>query len=257
MSIMDIFRGKPAETAGTQAPGTQQGPAFQQQPNPGVNSVENPNGVPQNKPNEPENPLDSFKDLWAAPKEGDPKPETFDPNKLFNMDPAKVSEQVSKLNFTQSIPRELMAKVAAGGEEATQAMLAIVNQSTQQAFMQSMMVSSEMIKGAMGQANNHLDTRIEQRAKQLQAASQLREKHPILSNPAVAPMISAMEAQFATKYPNATAAELSKMAEDYVTKFAGAVSGSSNSQEENGQAGKGGDGATNWLEYAGINPSQT
>ena len=47
-------------------------------------------------------------------------------------------------------------------------------------------------------------------------AQKLKAQNPIFSNPAVAPIIEATTSQLQTKYPDASPAELTQMAQDYV-----------------------------------------
>jgi hypothetical protein len=82
-----------------------------------------------------------------------------------------------------------------------------------------------LVEGALTQANNSLDSRIESRAKQFQAANSLRESNPALSHPAAAPFITAMENQLAMKHPTATPAELTKLAQEMLSGFANVAAG--------------------------------
>lgn len=222
MSIMDMFRSakptQPMETAErASAANLESG---------------QPTGQPQ-APNQPhpeaakpdQDPLDKFKDLWAAPKEGDPVPQNFDPSKMFQIDPAKIQAEVSKINFTGSVTPEQMAAITQGGEGAQQAFMQAMNAVAQQSFAQSMLASAKLVEGALTQANNSMDSRIDQRAKQFQASNSLREANPALSHPAAAPFITAMENQLALKHPTATPAELTKLAQEMLTGFANVAAG--------------------------------
>lgn len=217
MSIMDMFRSakptqpmEPAERAS--AANLESG---------------QPTGQPQ-APNQPHPeaaapqaaPLDKFKDLWAAPKEGEAVAPSFDPTKMFKIDPAEIQKEVSKINFAGSVTPEQVAAITAGGEGAQQAFMAAMNAVAQQTFAQSMLTSAKLVEGAMTQANNSMDARIDQRAKQFQASNSLREANPALSHPAAAPFVTAMENQLAQKHPTATPSELTKMAQEMLSDFA-------------------------------------
>jgi hypothetical protein len=144
---------------------------------------------------------------------------------MFQIDPAKIQEEVGKINFAGSITPEMMGKIQAGGEDATQAFAEAMNKVAQQTFAQSMLASAKLVEGALTQANNSLDSRIESRAKQFQAANSLRESNPALSHPAAAPFITAMENQLAMKHPTATPAELTKLAQEMLSGFANVAAG--------------------------------
>lgn len=217
-SIMSIFSGG-ASNNNQQAPQPQPTTEAQNQ-TPPAQSQEPTNPAPQ----DPVAALDNFKDLWNPPKEGE-GPETFDPSKLFQVDPEKIQQGVSQLNFTSAVTPELLARIQAGGDDAIKANLEIMNKVGQQAFMQSMLASSKLVEAALTKANSHLDSRIEQRTKQLQVSSSLRESNPALTHPAAAPLVSALEQQFAVKYPQATPAEITQLANEYLANFAQLASG--------------------------------
>jgi hypothetical protein len=218
MSILDMFRSAPASAVAAPTP-------LNGQPltPPGVPSLDTAPNPAQPAP--AINPMDKFAALWEAPKEGEVVTENFDPAKMFQIDPVKIQQAVSQINFGTSITPDIMAKINAGGEEATQAMMTAMNSVAQQAFAQSMMGASKLVETAMTQANSSLDKRIQNSAKSLQAQSALREANPMLTHPGAAPLITAMEAQFAMKHPGATAAELTKMSQDYLLQFAEVASG--------------------------------
>ena len=70
---------------------------------------------------------------WFKPAETDHKPVEFDPTKLFNANPEELQKAIGGLNFVQSaVTPEVMQKIQAGGEEATQATLSLVNSVAQQ-----------------------------------------------------------------------------------------------------------------------------
>lgn len=220
-SIMSIFSGG-ASNNNQQAPQTPPTTEAQSQ-TPPAQSQETTTQASQ-APQDPVAALDNFKDLWNPPKEGE-GPETFDPSKLFQVDPEKIQQGVSQLNFTSAVTPELLARIQAGGDDAIKANLEIMNKVGQQAFMQSMLASSKLVEAALTKANSHLDSRIEQRTKQLQVSSSLRESNPALTHPAAAPLVSALEQQFAVKYPQATPAEITRLANEYLANFAQLASG--------------------------------
>lgn len=216
MSIIDYFRSAPAATP-AQAP-AQQAPAAQAAP-----AATEASTTPAAEAT-PENPMDAFSKLWEAPKEGDPKPANFDPSSLFQVDPAKVQQAVSQMNFATAITPEIMQQIAAGGEDATKAFMQAMNSVAQQSFAQSMIGSAKLVEQAMTKANDSLDARLKEGIRQQQISSSLRDSNPALSHPAAQPLVAALEAQFTQKYPTASPTEITKMAQDYLSKFAASVS---------------------------------
>ena len=216
MSIMDLFRGaKPM--AGLQEAERNQ-PANQDMGTTPPANQPSPEATPAD-------PMDKFKDLWAAPKEGDPVPQNFDPSKMFQIDPAKIQEEVGKINFAGSVTPDMLQKIQAGGADATQAFAEAMNKVAQQTFAQSMLASAKLVEGALTQANNSLDSRIESRAKQMQASNSLRESNPALSHSSAAPLVAALESQLAQKHPTASPTELTKLAQEYLSTFANVAAG--------------------------------
>lgn len=213
MSIMDFFRGAPATTQAPAAPAAPAtaAPEAGQQPAPESQAPA-------------ANPLDDFSKLWEAPKEGDPKPTNFDPSALFQIDPAKVQEAVGQMNFAGSVTPELLQQIAGGGEDATKAFMTAMNSVAQQAFAQSMIGSAKLVEQAMTKANTSLDARLKEGIRQQQVSTSLRDSNPALSHPAAQPLVAALEAQFTQKYPTASHTEITKMAQDYLSKFASVVS---------------------------------
>lgn len=223
MSIMDFFRGAPATTQQPAAPA----PAATQAPVQGTQPAAAPEA-----PAAPANPLDEFKNLWEAPKEGDPTPPNFDPTKLFQIDPAKIQAAVGQMDFTQSVTPDLLQQVTAGGEGAVQALAKVMNTVAQTAFAQSMLGASKLVETAMVKANDSLDARMKEGIRQQQISTQIRETNPALNHPAAQPLVAALEAQFTQKYPTASPTEITKMAQDYLVKFASVANPSSPSQQQ-------------------------
>lgn len=217
MSIFDIFKGNPAPAA-QQAPAQQ--PAGQQPAATAGTTQAATSATTTQEPAAVADPMEAFKDLWAPAKEGDPQPANFDPSKMFQIDPNKIQEAVGQMNFASSVTPETLAAIQAGGEDATKAFLTAMNGVAQQAFAQSMIGSAKLVEQAMTKANGSLDARLQEGIKRQQVSSSLREANPALAHPAAQPIVAALEAQFTQKYPNATSAEITKMAQDYLGKFA-------------------------------------
>lgn len=213
MSVMDMFR----SIMPSAAPQQQQ----QAMPQPGNipagagnADVNNPT-VPQGQAQEPVVPLADFADLW--------KPNPVDPNKptdnsiLGNMDPAKVMEAARKTDFTKVISQDSMAKINAGGPEAMQAFVESMNNIAQTVYANSAIAASKMVEQATAKMQDRYAADLPAQIKRHAVQDNLRADNPIYTNPAVAPLISAMEQQFTVKYPNASATEITNLARQYVS----------------------------------------
>lgn len=207
MPIFDIFKSAfatPAAAPNNTPPATE----------PTNNS---PAPAPATTPTEPAAPLDEFSKLW----ENDPNsPTDQNPSVFGEIDPKKIHEAARTNNFLSAVPKELMEKVAAGGEDATQAMLAAMNLVSQTAYAQSTVAATKLIDAALAKQAEQFEARLPGIIKQHSAADSLLADNPALSNPAIAPIISVLQAQLATKFPNATASELKQKAQEY---FVGAA----------------------------------
>lgn len=258
MSIMDTFRSTFGGGAATSEAAAQDAPAApatgqQGQQAPAGNTGAAPageTGAEQETTGNGENvsPLDSFSDLWETAKDAEgneiASSENFDPSKMFNIDPAKMQEAVSQMDFSQAIPAETFQQIQEGGEGAQQAFANAMNLVARQAFSQSMMGSAKLVEQAMSKANQSLDSRIDARTRQSQVSSTVRDSNPAFKHPAAAPMISMLEQQFTAKHPNASPQEISQMATDYFAKFADSMAGG-NGGKGNGSNDKG-DGGLDW-----------
>lgn len=235
MSIMDAFRNflpnSPAQSNQTMPgnlPRTE--PVMLQNSN---NGLPNPANLPvvqnQNPVIEtPISPMADFAEIWKIdpPKQG--APDTG--NIKFNLDPIKVAEASKSLDFTKSIPVELLAKVTAGGPDALQAVIAIANQIGQQSFAQSQVSSAKVLELALAEANSRFSANVPGIVRAQNIANTLQETNPLFSNPATAPMLELLKTQLATKFPTATPAEISDHAHKYLVGVAGEVNKLTQSQ---------------------------
>lgn len=171
-----------------------------------------PEGKGTQKPVEPQSPLEPFKDLWEPVKTPAPGSEPVN----FNADPAKLMEAASKIDFTKVIKPEQLAAIQAGGEQATTALVSVLQSMQQQTYAQSTFAATKIAEVAVAQATEGFQKQLPALLKKHGLKDSLLEENPALSDPAIQPIIHAMQTQFAEKYPDASAAELLKMSQQYV-----------------------------------------
>ena len=176
-----------------------------------------PNGVVPDNVNEAKTPLDQYNDLWETPKQDKSTPAEYKPEQL---DPAKLQEVMGKAVLTGAISPELQARITAGGEDAQVAMVEAMNNVAQQTMMQSTVVANKMMEQNSTKLMEAMLAKIPGLVKSQSVNNSLQETNPIYSNPAVAPVIDAVKAQMQIKYPNATTAELTGMAQKFVNAMA-------------------------------------
>ncbi len=217
MSIMNSIFG--AFTGGTSAAPTT--PVPQAAPTPGnipagtggadpANTLTPPGTTATSQ--ESASPLAEFADLW--------KPVATDPNAPTSMfgdvDPQKLMEAAKKTDFSKAITSEQMQAIAGGGEGAVAAFAAAMNSVAQTVYANSAMATTKIVEQALTKAQNNYDSKLPGIIKQHTVSDSLRADNPVFSNPAVQPLITALESQMAVKYPNATASELTSMAKQYI-----------------------------------------
>jgi len=167
-------------------------------------------------------PMDTFKDLWNTPS--DQGVDTTLPANMFaGVDPAKMLQAARQVDFSKSIPPEVIAKITAGGPEAAQAFAQALNDVSQRSYAQSSFAATKIVEQALSKFEEGMNNRLPGTMKKLQVSESLRESNPALSHPAAAPIVTALQNQFTTQFPNASAAEIRTMATDYLTQFAGLV----------------------------------
>lgn len=196
-------------------------PAPQQQPTPGnippnsgnvdPNNSTTPPGTVATSQQQPEvNPLDTFADLWK-PVPGQ------EPEQLFpNVDPQKLMEAAKKTDFSKVITEQQLQQIANGGQEAVAAFTGAMNSVAQAVYANSAMATTKIVEEALKKAQATYDTKLPSIIKKHQLSDTLRSENPMFSNPAIQPIISALEAQAALKFPNATQSELNSYVKSYL-----------------------------------------
>lgn len=180
------------------------------------------NGVVPTQPATPESPTAKFDDLWQPVKTETPDPNSPNPNPQQNqIDPQKLMEAAAKVDFTQVLKPEDLAKVSQGGQEAVQVLMSSLNTLAQQTYGRSVVATAKIVEQAIAEAQKKFEERIPTAVSRVTARDALITENPAFANPAVAPVVDMIQAQFAQKYPKATPAELNKMAKEYLQTAAG------------------------------------
>jgi hypothetical protein len=183
-------------------------------PAPHASGTTDPNGtVP---PKEKESPEDKFSKLWE-PTPTDPNAQKEDSDAVT---PQQMLEAASKVDFTKHITKDDMTKIAAGGEEAVQTLIQVMNKANQGTYAQSMLVTNKLIEKYFEKAKNDFASQVPNLVKRQSVNDSLLKENPGFNDPAVAPIVSMIQSQLAEKFPKASADELQQMAMDY---FSGAA----------------------------------
>jgi len=227
--------------AGTQSAPPNPGQIPQNAPNSGAsNSVTAPNGTlpvtgDQMPGNPASTPFDQYADLWK----NDPvDPNSPKPNGVFGeLDPKKFMEVAGKIDFSKAITPDQLQKISAGGDEAMNAFASALNAVAQSTYAQAAYASTKITEQALNRARENFTAELPSHIKRHQVSDNLRRDNPMFSNPAVAPLVDAMEARFTMKYPNATPTEITQMAQSYIGSL-GSVFSPQKPADGNQPAGK-------------------
>lgn len=167
------------------------------------------------KPTTTATPFDDFKELWQ-PNATDPNAPEPQKGVFGNVDPKRFMEAAGKIDFSKVVTPEQKQQIAAGGEPAIQAFAEAMNKVAQGVYAQSAFASTKMIEAALAKGREQFLAELPQHIKRQTVTDSLSQENPVFSNPAVKPIISALEAQLTVKYPNATAPEITALAKQYI-----------------------------------------
>lgn len=218
--------------------GNQQQPAPQpapQQPNPAPEGAAANPTIPNdaNTPHQTgeqgeqiQSPLDNYKDLWDNfGKQGDD-------GAMLTFDRDKLGEIANKMNFANSINDEQLQSINAGGEQATKAMLEIMNTIARNAYMNSTETTTHLLNNALKNSKEDIFSKLPEHIKRMNVSDSLTKENPMFNNPAVKPILSALETQLTAKYPNASADEITNHAKQYLSSLAGVFNPESNKPKQ-------------------------
>jgi len=162
--------------------------------------------------------LDSFVDLWKnAPV--DPNAPIDDGTVFGKVNGDDLRKAASNMDFTKSVPAELQARIAAGGEDGVKASMEAMAHVSRETYAQASFATTKLIEQAIAKNNARLESKLPSALRSHNTESLIKE-NAVLSHPAAAPMVAGLVSQFQTKYPDASPAEIKAHAEAYFTQFA-------------------------------------
>lgn len=220
----------------------------QQQSTESNNQSATNNQQPQQNTGEPETkaPLDGFKDIWNNENKSG---ENSDTSLFGNVDPGKVFEATKSANFASLIPAEHMTAIQEGGEGAVKALQASLNIVSQAALAQSTLAATKIAEQGINKAMAALEAKIPGMLKGSLASDALLQENPALNSAAAKPIINALQAQLAVKFPDASASDLTKMAKDFLTEFASAAGGGTKQENNNSSNQPSGGKEIDWMDF--------
>lgn len=192
--------------------------------------------------------LEDMQSVWktATTADGKPVAPTADPlaQPLFNFKKDDVIASSKKLDFTASVNPELATKALAGDAAALQQ---YVNETVQTAFAAMTLNAGSLMNEGFVAHGRAFDQALPTRLRNHEVANRVSED-PVLSHPAVAPIIQAMKATIAQQQPNMRPEDVQRAAENYVKGLGTAI----NLQETKTVTKKQDAAAPDWMAWAGL-----
>jgi hypothetical protein len=161
---------------------------------------------------EPAAPLDTFKDIWQTPTNTDADPS----GPMFaGVDPQALMASAGKVDFAKAVTPEQLQAISAGGEGAMAAFAGAMNKVAQTVFAQSAFATTKIVDQAMTRQQENFAKQLPSMVKKFSVNENLQTNNPLLSNPALTPLVSALTDQLTRKNPSATSAEIQGQVNDY------------------------------------------
>lgn len=187
--------------------------------------------------------LDRMQDFWKTDDTSKPT----GPQPVFNLTPEKLSEIAMATDFSKQLPAEMIQKAQSGDPTA---MAALLNTSAQLGFKASLDATTKMINAAFAQReesfkNEVLPNLVNQHFK----SAAIEEANPIFKHPAAEPMLKGLRQQILSKFPNASASEVSQLAGEMLQEFASSISGGTSIPGGNKNTKKPNDGEVDWATF--------
>lgn len=173
-------------------------------------------------------PLDAYKDIWDNMTV---QQQTDNSGNVLSFDRTKLSEVANKMDFASSLKPEHLQAISQGGDAAIQSLVDVLNTVSRNAYLNSTETTAHLINSALGKTKQDITASIPDYIKKANVSQNLRAENPMFSNPAVAPVLQALENQLTAKYPNASANEITQHAKEYLQQFAGAVAPQQQNQQ--------------------------
>jgi len=196
----------------------------------------------------PASPLDGFGDIWntvaAKPGEADPNAPMF-----AGLDANKVMESARKVDFARAVTPDHLQKIAGGGQDAVTAFAAAMNSVAQTVYAQSAMATTKIVEQALGTQQERYNASLPSMVKKLSVNEGIQASNPLLTNPAVQPLVSALSEQLTRKNPNASSAEIQQQIGDYFSALGGAFAPKAPETAESRQAARVLAASTDWDKF--------
>jgi len=191
-----------------------------------------------------------FGKVWETEVEDPNKPKPKKVGYVPEIDLKALNDSVGKMNFTKNITPEQRTAMLAGGEEGLNAMMETINSAVRQAVATTYQAGNRSIASALEKAEAGFLEKVPGQVKNQMLDNSLAS-NPIMNNPAYAPLVEATKQQFLTKFPKATADQVTKAVTKYFDDMVTtATKKDVKETPTNTDKLRAGDGTADWMEWA-------
>lgn len=192
----------------------------QQQPLPGQQAPQQQQQQPPQPAANPEDPLAKFTDLFNIPKEqqeADQLPENF-----FPLNPEEFDKVAAAQDFFQGAPAELVQQATSGDANS---FVTLMNFGLRNLYKNNAQLSGRLADQSVRLGLEHVNKAMPKQVRSSTVTTELSKLNPGYSNPALQPVVQALQGVVERKYPNASGAELAALVDEFFQGTAGAVTG--------------------------------
>ena len=172
--------------------------------------------VATQEPATPADPLDKFKDLWHTEPKTKGQLAAEQSNEPVQLTAESLQKVMANVDFSGAMSPDNLAAITAGGDDAQKALTSMLNAVAQQTMVQSTLVNNKLTEQAITAALAKQEATLPSLLRNQSMTEHLKNTNPLFSNPAVKPVMEATQQQLATKFPDATPAEIATMTQDFM-----------------------------------------
>lgn len=136
---------------------------------------------------------------------------------VFSMDQEKFSQAVAGMDFTKSIPPELMQKALAGD---AQSLMGLLNRVGQNAFSAATISSRDMVEHANKKAGGSFEQQVKEAVRVALSEQNLTKANAAFNDPLVTPLLREINNRIRAKFPEASPEELAKQSQQMLMQIA-------------------------------------
>jgi len=197
----------------------------------GAKTPPNPNPVPNappvvvTPPAAPPSLLEKHAKTWEtlpAPKVDPNAPKPF----LDNISEEAVLKAAKTVAFTNAVTPEIREKISKGGAEAQEAFMEALNMVAQDVYGKTALAGTQITKKALEEMKSDFLKELPKLIREQTVKGSASKLNPVFKDPALAPVVAALEQTFTAKYPNADADEIAGMVQTYMDDMTSHLQGS-------------------------------